>query len=66
MRGQVFTTTGLFADYVQEDWGNVGSNRYDVSAHHLAKVLADVKARGDAAVREPWRVAAAPEPCVHS
>ena len=28
--GQVFTTTGILADYLQEDWDSVGANFYDV------------------------------------
>lgn len=29
-RGQVFTTTGILADYLQEDWDSIGANFYDV------------------------------------
>ena len=40
-RGQVFTTTGLLADYLQEDWDTVGSNLYDVGSRSKYWIKSD-------------------------
>jgi hypothetical protein len=40
-RGRVFETTGVFADYIKEDWDSVGPNDYDVGTRHKYWIVSD-------------------------